>query len=272
MPRTRLRSHAAAKSPGAGSTRRAIPMLVSGMALMAGVLASPAAYAQCTGNGTMLTDGGSVNALASVIGTVNTAFLTSGSAFVSAPNSAPNQQGGGVWVRTIGGTVDTQGSSNFSGLFTATSPGPPLPPSYSEPAALSCHTKVEQDFTGFQAGHDIAVLNAGGSGASWHLGVLAGYVGANAKDVTAGSSSGSLNGNFDAPFAGLYTAFFKGNFFADAQARLDYFQGDFFDRRFDARGYSFTGNTGYRFDLGGTWTLEPSVGFSRTSVDPLNLL
>ena len=87
-----------------------------------------------------------------------------------------------------------------------------------------------------------------------------------------------MNGNFNVPFAGLYTAFSKGNFFADAQARLDYFQGELTDQangisneRLDARGYSVTGNMGYRFDLGGNWSAEPSVGgvFSRTWVDPL---
>ena len=82
------------------------------------------------------------------------------------------------------------------------------------------------------------------------------------------------------PFAGLYTTFSKGNFFADAQARLDYFQGELTDQangigneRLDARGYSVTGNMGYRFDLGGNWSAEPSVGgvFSRTWVDPLGV-
>ena len=59
--------------------------------------------------------GSGVNALTSVISTVNTAFLNNGSAFVSAPAAAPDSQGGGVWVRAVGGTVDTQANSSFNG-------------------------------------------------------------------------------------------------------------------------------------------------------------
>ena len=90
------------------------------------------------------------------------------------------------------------------------------------------------------------------------------------------SPGGTLSSDFQVPFAGLYTAFSKGNFFADAQARFDYFQSELndpnangiFNQRLDARGYSITGNAGYRFDLGGNWSLEPSVGgvYSSTSV------
>ena len=141
----------------------------------------------------------------------------------------------------------------------------------------TCRTKVEQDFKGFQAGHDIALLNTGNSGINWHFGALAGYVQSDFRDLTPG---GTLNGNFNVPFAGLYTAFSKGNFFADAQARVDYFQGELTDaangiqrQRLDASGYSITGNMGYRFDLGGNWTAEPSVGgvFSNTKVDPFDV-
>src|SRR5262249_5443466 len=45
-------------------------------------------------------------ALSGAIGNVNTVFLTQqGSAFVSAPpNPIPDQPGGGVWIRGVGGT------------------------------------------------------------------------------------------------------------------------------------------------------------------------
>jgi hypothetical protein len=70
-------------------------MPASAVALMTG--APSAAYAQCFGQ---------FNAITSVAGTINTAFLPSGSAFLSpTPNGAPDQQGGGVWTRTVGGTV-----------------------------------------------------------------------------------------------------------------------------------------------------------------------
>jgi opacity protein-like surface antigen len=226
---------------------------------MAGALISSAAYAQCIGT---------FNAITSVVGTVNTAFLPTGSAFLSAPNSAPDQQGGGVWTKTVGGTVDTQVNSGFNGLFTVSTPIGPIPASLN----LSCHGKIGQDFIGFEAGHDIAFLNSGNSGASWHFGVLAGYVEANAKATVPGVPEDTQSANFRAPSAGLYAAFSKGNFFADVQGRLYELQAETLGQRGDARGYSFTGNAGYRFDLPGNWSLEPSVGgvFSRTSIDRLD--
>ena len=257
-------------------------MVVSGVALMAGALASSGAQAQCSGNGIQenfpFGAGGSVNALTSVISTANTAFMNNGSPFVSAPAAVPDQQGGGIWIRTIGGTVETQANSNFSGSFSLTQNGWFGPTTTTSAAQGSCHTKVAQDYAGFQAGHDIALLNPDNSGMNWHFGAMAGVIGAGARDLSPG---GTLSSDFQVPFAGLYTAFSKGNFFADAQARFDYFQSELndpnangiFNQRLDARGYSITGNAGYRFDLGGNWSLEPSVGgvYSSTSVDPFTV-
>ena len=249
---------------GAGPivVRMPVGVLACCSALMAIALPS-SAQAQCWG---------SLNSTTSVIGTVNTAFLSNGSAFVSAPDSAPSQQGGGVWVRTVTGSVDLQADSSFSGSFNAT-PQIPGIQSFAVPANESCGLKVHQDFTGVQAGHDIAFLNTGNSGMNWHFGVLAGYVGVTAKDVTPGNGDFSQTGNFEVPSVGLYSAFSKGALFADAQARLDFFQGESVGERLDARGYAITANAGYRFNLGGNWSLEPSAGgvFSHTSVDQLNL-
>jgi opacity protein-like surface antigen len=226
---------------------------------MAGALISSAAYAQCWG---------ALNAVTSVVSTVNTAFLPNGSAFLSAPSSASDQQGGGVWTRTVAGTVDTRADSVLNIGFTVTLPNNT---SFPAPLSLSCRSKVEQDFTGVEVGHDIAVLNTGNSGMSWHFGVLAGYVGTDGKVVAPGNPDQS--GKFDAPSAGLYAAFSKGSFFADVQGRLYELQAESLGQRLDARGYSFTGNVGQRFDLGGNWTLEPSVGgiYSHTSIDPLQV-
>ena len=263
-------------------------MLVSGVALMVGALASSGAQAQCTGSGIgqvfPFGYGSGVNALTSVIGTVNTAFLTGSSAFVSAPGgAAPDSQGGGVWVRDIAGTATTQANSTFNGSFSLTSPLL-TPPTASATGTDACHTKVRQDFVGFQAGQDISVLNGGSTGANFHFGAMAGYVQATFSDQSPSgpiSPSGSLTGNFQVPFAGLYTVFTKGNFVADGQARLDYFQGELsdpnangiFNQRLDARGYSFTGNVAYRFDLPQKWFIEPSVGgvISRVSADPFDV-
>ncbi|MCP2871842.1 hypothetical protein, partial [Salmonella enterica] len=61
--------------------------------------------------------GGAVNSLVSAINATNTAFLTQSTAFVSAPpNPAPNQEGGGVWSRAIGGEVTTKSTSTTSGV------------------------------------------------------------------------------------------------------------------------------------------------------------
>jgi opacity protein-like surface antigen len=247
-------SHLATGRRGAGSTRWPILAPVSAVALMTG--APSAAYAQCIG---------SLNAAAAVIGTVNTAFLPSGSAFLSsAPNIAPDQQGGGVWTRAVGGTVETKADSNFSASLAVT---PPAGASFPLSFTTNCRASLKQDFAGFEAGHDIAVLNSGN--AEWHFGALAGYVGAKVETPSAGPGAVGQSGTVDAPSAGLYAAFYKGPFSADVQTRLYNLEMNSAGQRFDSRGYSLAGNMSYRFDLPGNWTLEPSVGgiFSHTSVD-----
>jgi opacity protein-like surface antigen len=257
MLRTGLRSHPAAGRHSAGSIRWPILMSASAVALMAG--APSAAYAQCWGQ---------FNAIGSIAGTVNTAFLPGGSAFLSsAPNSAPDQQGGGAWTRAVGGTVDTSANTNFSGSFSVTGPG--LPPSIF--LSQSCRASIKQNYAGFEAGHDIAVLNT--ANADWHFGVLAGYVGAKAEFPAQSVEVPAQTGDFEAPSAGLYGSFSRGRFSADVQARLYSLQAESLGQRLDGRGYSLAGNMSYRFDLPGNWSLEPSVGgiFSHTSVDPLNI-
>jgi outer membrane autotransporter protein len=267
--------------------RGTIPTLVSGVALMAGLLASSGAQAQCSaGTGIEYFPfgaGSGLNALTSIISTVNTAFLNNGSAFVSAPSAGADQIGGGAWVRTVGGTVETKANTNFSGSFVYNGA--------TNTASGSCHTKVAEDFAGFQAGQDIALLNSGNSGMNWHVGLMAGVVGSGFHDQTPGSGngvpptgtpSGTLNGNFEVPFAGVYSAFSKGNFFADVQGRFDYYQAQLndpnansiYNQRIDARGFSLTANAGYRFDLGSNWNLEPSVGavFSRAWADQFDVV
>ena len=267
---------------------------VSGLALMVGLMASTGAQAQCTGTEVTTTyngkqqnalfsslfpfgQGGGINALTSVISTANTAFLTSTTAFVSAPgDAAPDQQGGGIWIRGIAGSVDTKANSSFNGSVYYTGINPSNQP---VSGSSNCATKVDQDFHGFQAGHDIATLNDSVFGANWHFGVTAGYMESKFHDATQG---GTLAGDFQVPFAGVYAAFSRGNLLADFQARADYYQGELNDpaanaivnQRVDARGYSLTGNIGYRVDVPNTsWFVEPSVGgvYSHVSVDPINV-
>ena len=260
------------KSANHSAFRRRVSLGVSSLALMVGVTASSGAQAQCVNTLPQLYaaavpfgQGGSINAISSVITTVNTAFLTNTTAFVSAPgNPAQDQQGGGVWVRGVDGSAETKSSSNF--VIDGVS------------GSDNCHTKVDQDFRGFQAGSDISALNSF-LGANWHVGLTAGYVESKSSDVTPGI--GSLTADFQVPFAGVYAAFSRGNFFADGQARVDFYQGEvndptangIFNQRLDARGYSLTGNVGYRFDLKDNWFVEPSTGgvLSKVIVDPFNV-
>ena len=200
-----------------------------GAALALGVLGPAAAWAECRDNFAVgglplpglaallpFGQGGSVNSLVSVINTVNTSFLTNTSAFVSAPGAPqPNQQGGGVWIRGIAGSTDTNntGVTTIPSVFNPPSPfAPPVPVT----GAQTCNTTTRLDFKGFQVGHDISILNSGGSGANWHWGVTAGYMEARAKDVSSGPPAPTFRGDTEVPFAGIYTAFSKGGFFADA--------------------------------------------------------
>lgn len=274
-------SRCRAENEGLRRTVSGLSLGASGLALMAGLLAASGAQAQCTHTGQSaintlfpMGSGGSVNALTSVIETVNTAFLTNTSAFISAPgNPAPDQEGGGAWSRAIAGWVDTKSTGVFTGSFVGF------------PGSSTCETTVHQEYTGFQAGRDISVLNDRLFGANWHFGATAGYVELYAKDITPFGGvdlpAGTLNTNFQVPFVGLYSAVTKGNFYADGQVRFDYYQGELSDpiangihsQLLDARSYSLTGNLGYRFDLPQNSFIEPSVGgvYSHVAVDPFDV-
>src|SRR5229473_2202274 len=68
--------------------------------------------------------GAAAGAFAGALGNMSTAFLSQqGSAFVSAPNDPkPDQPGGGVWVRGVGGEVTNKFSSNATGTLTPSGP------------------------------------------------------------------------------------------------------------------------------------------------------
>src|SRR5262249_41740890 len=96
--------------------------------------------------------GGQVNSLVSVLNTTSTAFLNQTNAFVSAPgNPQPDQVGGGIWARGIGGRVNTENV----GFTSVSVVGVPL-------GDVTCNTKTRTDFGGYQAGADLARLNVGG--------------------------------------------------------------------------------------------------------------
>src|SRR5262245_30249380 len=260
--------------------------LMAGLTFGVGLLNPTGTWAQCTstlpgitipGGPTLdaasflpFSRGSAVNSIVSVLNTTGTAFLTNTSAFVSAPaGPQADQQGGGVWGRTIGGSVETKNTGVTTVDTSAFG--------FATPGSVNCNTTTRQDYAGFQVGHDISILNHGASGANWHFGVTAGYFESFAHDTTAG---GTFRGDFQVPFAGLYTAFTQGNLFLDGQARWDFYQNNvsdsangIFNQDFNARGFSLTGNAGYRIDLHSNWFIEPSAGivWSKVSVDPLNV-
>jgi opacity protein-like surface antigen len=276
---------------------RGIQSLLVGIALTVMQFGTTGAWAQCTDNYPAIVPipgggfasaaqvfplggGSSVAAFVSTINTVNTAFLTTTSSFVSSPsNPQPDQQGSGVWGRAIAGAVDTKTTGVATGATGGTE---------------TCNTTTRQTYAGYQVGHDIAVLNSRGSGANWHFGVTAGYMEAKTKDITPAGSfinpnfpgivlntpAGSFSETSQVPFMGLYTAFSKGGFFADGQVRWDFYQNSLTDplnglssQRLDARGFSVTGNVGYNIPLHSNWFIEPTAGvlWSRVEVDPLNV-
>ena len=254
----------------------------------AAVLTSTAAMADCSGTGVLaiggpggvtpylpFSSGGAVSSLISAINTANTAFLTQSTAFVSAPpNPAPNQEGGGVWARAIGGEMTTKNTTTTSNVQAGGVP---------QPGTITCNNENKLSFAGAQVGTDMANLNV--SGWNLHAGSTVGYIGARSRDV---SSPGALNpqgGTFQdtlqVPFFGLYAAATKGGFFIDGQIRRDFYQNSvndptvsaIFNQKLDARGIAFSGNIGYNQPLQNNWFVEPSAGIvvSKVKVDPLNI-
>ena len=212
-----------------------------------------------------------VGTLVSSIHSANTAFLTQSNAFITSPaNPQPDQQGGGVWARGVGGhvsfgTTATAGNINFGGSF---------------PGSVVCNTHTLQDFAGVQIGGDVARLNV--NGWNLHAGSTIGYLGSKSKDATPSGLNppASFHDNLQIPFVGFYVAASSGGFLVDAQVRGTYYQNEVSDsnhgmsgQHFDARGISLTGNVGYNYKLGNQWFIEPSAGiiWSRTQVDAMNV-
>ena len=204
-------------------------------------------------------------AISGAVGNVSTAFLTQqGSAFVSAPaNPVPDQPGGGVWARGVGGHVNVSSTSNSTVTVTPTAGGAPV-----NTSTTTCGNRVSSDFAGVQTGADIARLNWNG----WnvHLGTTAGYLSSKSNDDF------SFSNRVEVPFFGTYVVATHGRFFADLMVREDFYNISlnnpgftFFNQPVSAHGYSISTSAGYNFDVGQGWFIEPSAGFtySKTSVD-----
>ena len=260
------------------------PILGAG-ALVLTLFSASAAQAQCTVVG--LTDlskvaagavanagvmavtnvSASVGALVSSINTVNTAFLTQSSAFIGSPaNPQPDQEGGGVWARGVGGHLSTSTTATAGNISFGTP----------QQGNIICNTRTLEDFAGVQIGTDFARLNV--NGWNLHLGSMVGYLGSKTHDATPGlDPPANFRDSLQIPFVGAYGAASYGNFLVDGQVRGDFFQNEVSDsthglsgQRFDARGISLTGNVAYNQKLDNKWFVEPSAGiiWSRTQVDP----
>jgi Autotransporter beta-domain len=270
--------------------------LLAGAALAAAFWGSSAAVAQCHntfnfGAGSF-TPGGikllnpTTSPLISIMNTVNTAFFTNTTAFVSAPGGPkPDQDSGGVWARSVGGAVDST---------TTTIDRPTAMPNnlFGPSGEQVCHQSSSHSYTGVQTGADVGKLNIGSSGAAVHFGIMSGLLTASAKDTTPGATDiapggginvlntyapGDLTADFRVPFLGLYSVFTQGNFAADVQARYDWYESrsyspgnNYAGLVNNAQGISIAGGVYYRLLLQ-NWFVEPSVGgvWSRVQVDPL---
>ena len=234
------------------------------------LLSATAAQSQCTSAGqaskspeagtwTAVVAGGSssIAALVSSINSANTAFLTQSSAFIgSPPNPQPDDQGGGVWARSVGGHFDSAATTSATNIYL----NKPLP------GSITCDTRTREDFAGIQTGADVARLNV--NGWSLHAGLTTGYLGSDTHDVTQGlNPPPSFRNNLQIPFVGLYGAASYGGFLFDGQVRGDFYQNEvsdqnygLVDQRFGARGFSVNGNVAYRQNLANQWFIEPSAG------------
>ena len=135
-------------------------------------------------------------------------------------------------------------------------------------ATTNCNNRQTQTFAGAQVGADIARLNY--DGWNLHLGTTAGYLGSRTTD------NAGFGTEFEVPFFGTYFVATKGRFFADLMVRQEFYNINlnnpafaFTNQPVRAHGWSISASTGYNFDIGQGWFIEPSAGFiySRTTVD-----
>jgi hypothetical protein len=216
----------------------------------------PAAVCAAASAGTSIT---------SAITTLNIAFLTQSTAFITSPsNPRPDQLGGGIWVRAVGGqnTVSSTGATTSVGNPGAIPPG-----------SLVINSQQRMDYGGFQAGADLGRFNLGASNWNVVFGITGGLL-----DAGVTEQIGVGNTQFSVPFFGGYVAVTKDRFFADAEVR-----GDFYNMTaknsnvglsntgFSGRGVTVTGSAGYSIPVG-KFFIEPSAAivWSRLSIDNLS--
>jgi outer membrane autotransporter protein len=221
--------------------------------------------------------------IGSTISASSTAFLLQSTAFIgSPPNPQPDQQGGGIWVRGVGGEVSIK-SSTTSALSASVPAG--------ASTSISCSQKVDDTFAGVQFGKDFGILNVNGWNLHW--GATAGYITNNGNivggaisfpDQISGNSvgGGRFNSTTNVPFIGAYAAATYGGFSVDALLRSEFYQtsldapgANLFGQNIDAHGVTFSASAAYQWQVpNSNWFIEPSAGIiiSRIKVDPFNFL
>ena len=128
---------------------------------------------------------------------------------MSAPaDPAPDQPGGGVWARGVGGQANISSTSNSVGVSTQGG-------AVINTATTNCNNQQRQTFAGAQVGTDIARLNY--AGWNLHLGTTAGYLSSRTTD------NAGFGNDFEVPFWGTYFVATKGRFFADLMVRQEFY-------------------------------------------------
>ena len=201
----------------------------------------------------------SVTTFLSILNTIDTAFLTQTNAFVVSKSPArPNEVGGGVWARGVGGQVTIDGSA------TVTIAGVQSP----------CSSRSRLDYAGFQVGADIAKFNLDRSGTNVHFGVTGGSIHGNGSEI-----GGLARGEADVPFFGIYGAINGHGFFADVLARWTFLdqnitqpQAGLSNQKADGHEFAVSASAGYHHSFG-SWFLEPSAAViaGRLEVDPVTV-
>jgi opacity protein-like surface antigen len=228
------------------------------------------------------------NVISGAVSAANTAFLTQSTAFVSAPgNPKPDSEGGGVWVRGVGGDLTLNNTTQVTVNVTAPPGSIIAPPGSTGTGSTTCSSQLHQTFAGFQVGQDVADLNVG-PGWNVHLGTTAGTLqtqgiilgGNTGQRLGFPSQTGAFSSVTEAPFVGTYAVATKGNFYVDGLIRFNYYEtnlnsptANIYNQQLDAYGVSAAVSTGYNYKVPNSkWFIEPSAGFvwSRVSVDPLN--
>jgi type V secretory pathway adhesin AidA len=203
----------------------------------------------------------SVTSFTSILNTIDTAYLTQTNAFVvSQPGARPNEWGGGVWARGVGGQVTVDASA------TVTVGGTPFP----------CSARSRLSYEGFQVGADLAQFNLDRStGTNVHFGLTGGSIYGDGGQI-----NGPAHGTADVPFIGIYGALNTRNgIFADLLARWTFIDQDITqlqaglnEQKADAREFAVSASAGYHMTFG-SWFLEPSAALvvGRLSVDQVTV-